>query len=72
MAKLNCMGDFCPIPALKVAVSLAQLKTGETLSVLVDHNCAVENIKSIIKGLASNVEIIELTNGIWEVTLVKM
>lgn len=72
MAELDCMGDFCPVPALKVAATLAQLKSGELLTILVDHSCAVENIKSTVKGLVSSFETAEVANGIWEVTLIKV
>lgn len=71
MEELNCLGDFCPVPALKVQVRLARLATGESLTVITDHSCAVENIKSIIKNQVTSFEVNEITNGIWEVILVK-
>ncbi|HYH03036.1 MAG TPA: sulfurtransferase TusA family protein [Bacillota bacterium] len=71
MAKLDCMGDFCPLPALKVNAKLASLKPGERLTVLLDHSCAVDNIKELAHGQVSQMEINEVANGVWEITLIK-
>ncbi len=45
MKKLDCMGDFCPIPTLKATNEIQKLKPGETLQIMVDHSCAVDSVK---------------------------
>lgn len=71
MDRLDCMGDFCPVPSLKVSAKLGQLKPGESLTVLVDHSCAVQNIKELIKNKEFKIEINEVANGIWEAVITR-
>lgn len=71
MEELNCLGDFCPVPALKVQAQLARLLTGESLTVITDHSCALDNIKAIITDEIISMEVNEVANGIWEMILVK-
>jgi tRNA 2-thiouridine synthesizing protein A len=69
--KLDCMGDFCPVPALKVRSRLSGLKAGDGLIVLLDHSCAVENIRELVYNQNIKMEVEEVATGIWQVTLVK-
>jgi tRNA 2-thiouridine synthesizing protein A len=71
MEKLDCMGDFCPIPTLKTTTKLQKLKPGETLQIMVDHSCAVDNIKEAIKNHVCDFRVNEVANGIWEIYLKK-
>lgn len=71
MKKLDCMGDFCPIPTLKAMNEIQKLKPGETLQIVVDHSCAVDNIKEAMKDNVCDFQVNELANGIWEICLKK-
>jgi tRNA 2-thiouridine synthesizing protein A len=71
MKKLDCMGDFCPIPTLKTTNEVQKLKPGETLQIMVDHSCAVANIKEAIKDHICDYQVNEVANGIWEISIKK-
>ena len=37
--KIDCLGDFCPIPAIKTKHAYKNLKLNEKIIVLTDHSC---------------------------------
>ncbi len=69
MIKINCFGDICPVPILKINKELPKLHSGETLEVVSDHSCVVESIRD--KFQSYNVTIEEVMNGVWEILIVK-
>ncbi len=71
MKQLDCMGEFCPVPTLKTLERVARLDSGETLSVLVDHSCALENIREALRNQVQRFEVTEVANGIWEIQITK-
>ena len=71
MEKLNCMGDICPVPSLKAVEQLSRLQSGETTQIIVDHSCAVANIRETVKKLVASFEVEEVANGIWEITVTR-
>ncbi len=71
MDKLNCLGDICPVPSLKAIEQFSRLQPGETAKIIVDHSCAVANIKEATKNLVASIEVEEVANGIWEIKLTK-
>ncbi|AZR72147.1 response regulator SirA [Anoxybacter fermentans] len=68
---LDCMGEACPIPLIKVEKKLAQMKKGETLIVEIDHNCAMTNIPEWARKKGYKVEIREIYFGEWEIVITK-
>lgn len=71
MEILNCLGEFCPIPTLRVKSKVVQLKAGESLTVLVDHSCAVQNISETLQNSECLIQTKEVANGIWEMKITK-
>lgn len=69
MKKLDCLGDICPVPSLKALEQLQRLQPGETVKIVVDHSCAVTNIREAVTKLAAGFTVEEVANGIWEITL---
>lgn len=67
MLKINCFGDICPIPILKINKELPKLQKGETLEVVTDRGCVVESIKEKFKNFNVNVD--EVLNGVWEIKI---
>ena len=67
MIKVDCFGDFCPIPIIKIKKELPNLKHGEVLVAVSDHSCVVESIKDNFKQY--DLQIDEVMNGVWEITL---
>jgi TusA-related sulfurtransferase len=72
MIKIDCLGDFCPIPSIKAKHAYKNLKTNEKLLVLTDHSCAPANIKDVLANKDCNIQIEEVTDGIWEILIEKL
>jgi TusA-related sulfurtransferase len=66
---LDCMGDFCPIPILKLEGALKKLKKGQALMLVCDHSCVVENVGEFLANKPYHYEIVEAINGVWEITI---
>lgn len=69
--EINCMGEICPVPSIKVRSLIKNLKAGEELKVLVDHSCAVGNILEHLPEACYQHVVNEVANGIWEVRIRK-
>ncbi|HCM18476.1 MAG TPA: sulfurtransferase TusA family protein, partial [Firmicutes bacterium] len=66
---LNCLGDLCPIPVLKLKAALDSIAPGETIKVITDHSCTLQNIRDSIDDQLYNIACEEPANGIWEISI---
>jgi len=64
---LDCFGDICPIPVLKVKKELKKLESGEQFMLVTDHSCVVKSISEKY----DNIMIEEPMNGVWEIIFTK-
>lgn len=71
MNKIDCFGDICPIPILKMQHELEILKPGESFEMVVDHSCVIESIQDSLKKTNIKFEIEEVMNGVWEIIITK-
>ena len=44
---IDCFGDICPVPILKIEKKLREIKTGEEFYLVTDHSCTIESVKQI-------------------------
>jgi TusA-related sulfurtransferase len=63
------MGDFCPIPILKLERALETLSKGESMMLVCDHSCVVESVGEFLAFRAYSYEMDEVMNGVWEITV---
>lgn len=68
---LDCFGEACPIPLIKVQKTMKKMKTGDMLIVQIDHSCAMKNIPEWARKDGHNVEVEEIEDGEWEVIIEK-
>jgi tRNA 2-thiouridine synthesizing protein A len=71
MIKLDCFGDICPIPLLKMQHEIKLLNPGESFEMVVDHSCVIESIQEALKKTNIKYEIEEVMNGVWEILITK-
>lgn len=71
MIKIDCFGDICPVPLLKIKRKLDEIQNGESVMVIVDHSCVAESIHEFYKDSRHTIKIEEVMNGVWEITLTK-
>lgn len=72
MKKIDCLGDFCPIPVIKAKNALKKLKTNESIMLVTDHSCVVESVSTQFSKLNCHIEIDEVINGVWEITITRL
>lgn len=68
---LDCLGDFCPVPVLKTKAAIGGLAPGESVRVLVDHSCALQNIREVVPEDLFALSWEEVANGVWEITITR-
>lgn len=72
MKKIDCLGDFCPIPMLRIKEELNTLPKGESFILITDHSCVLQSIKDhLSKSVGISIEPNEVINGVWEITITK-
>ena len=69
MHRLDCLGDICPLPLMKLMQCRQDLDRGEPVMVVTDHSCTCESILSYCKKQNIHTHIHEPVPGIWEITL---
>lgn len=71
MIKIDCLGDMCPIPVLKIGEFIDQINNGEEVLLVSDHSCTKNSIQDFARKNHFTCKTIEAINGVWEITLTK-
>lgn len=72
MNAVDCLGDMCPVPIIKIQNALKKMKTGDSIKVTTDHSCVAESIKNHFSRKDIFLEFDEVMNGIWEIMIKKI
>jgi len=65
METIDCFGDICPIPIIKIERKLKSINQDEEFMIVTDHSCTLESIKDKYADKVTRIE--EVMNGVWEV-----
>jgi len=71
MLKIDCFGDICPIPILKMQNTIEALAPGESFQMVVDHSCVITSIEHHLEHSHLIYAIDEVMNGVWEIVITK-
>lgn len=71
MRKIDCLGEFCPIPILRIKDALKSTTKGESFMVVIDHSCVLQSIQDHYKNTNIKIESEEVINGVWEIIVTK-
>lgn len=71
MKTIDCLGDICPVPIIKINKEFPSMKSGDSLMIITDHSCVAESILNHFKNSKVTIESEEVINGVWEITLTK-
>ncbi len=71
MYELDCLGDMCPIPIMKLMQCRQIKEKGGQLKLITDHSCVVESISGYCEKMKLLIDIVEPMNGIWELHIEK-
>ncbi|WP_291632642.1 sulfurtransferase TusA family protein [Clostridium sp.] len=72
MNTIDCLGDMCPVPILKIKKELKKTKSGVSIKIITDHSCVAESIKNHFTNKNFSLEFDEVMNGVWEIILLKL
>lgn len=72
MKEIDCFGEICPIPVLKILQELKTMKKGQIVKLVSDHSCVVESVKDRLSREPVTVSFEEVINGVWEITVTKV
>lgn len=72
MKKVDCLGDICPVPVIKTKKELQNMKSGESIMLITDHSCSLENLIELLKNYDVKYTYEEVINGVWEVIVTKI
>jgi len=69
MRRLDCLGDMCPLPLMKLMQCREQLDGGESVMIVTDHSCTCESILAYCKTQRLDASVQEPVTGVWEITM---
>ena len=69
MRRLDCLGDMCPLPLMKLMQCREQLDNGESVMIITDHSCTCESLLHYCEKNAMPVQVDEPMQGVWEITV---
>ncbi|MDF2521249.1 MAG: response regulator SirA [Clostridia bacterium] len=72
MDKIDCLGEYCPVPILRIKEKLKKSPKGEPFMVVTDHSCVLQSIQDYCEKTKLLIEIDEVINGVWEITITKL
>lgn len=71
MYEMDCLGDMCPIPLMKLKQCEHLANRGDCVLLVTDHGCVCESITGYCQKKGLSIAIVEPMNGIWEMTITK-
>lgn len=69
--KIDCLGEMCPVPIIKLQDVLKKIKSGDSVKLVTDHSCVLANISDYLKHKKLKVTVDEVINGVWEIYIEK-
>ncbi len=69
--KIDCLGDFCPIPGIKARMAMRGMRPGDQFLLVSDHSCAPLNVKEAAEEMGCSVKIEEVIPGVFEMVISK-
>lgn len=69
MIKIDCLGDVCPVPLIKLKQLEPQLNRGACVMIVTDHSCTCESLLNYCRKKRYPVKVTEPISGVWEVCI---
>lgn len=69
MKELDCLGEICPIPIIRITKALKTLEKGGSIKVVTDHSCVFQSILDHFDKRGTSVQQEEVMNGVWEIII---
>ncbi|MFZ5966155.1 MAG: sulfurtransferase TusA family protein [Bacillota bacterium] len=72
MKIIDCLGEICPVPVLRIKDALRTMKSNDSIKVVTDHSCVQQSIIDHFSKSTLHVVCEEVMNGIWEIVITKI
>ena len=69
MKRIDCLGDLCPLPVMRLQNELDKARPGESFMLVTDHSCVTRSIQELSKAKGLVFRADEVINGVWELHL---
>lgn len=69
MKNIDCLGDNCPVPVMKLQKALNAAKPGDSFMLVTDHSCVPRSIEQFAKAKGLGFVADEVMTGVWELHL---
>lgn len=66
---IDALGDFCPVPIIKVQKAIMNMQPGDKIVLITDHSCTVTTLKEEMSKRQLDFKAVEVDYGIWEITI---
>lgn len=71
MKEIDCLGEMCPIPIIKIKNQLKIMVSKDSFKVVTDHSCVLQSVLDFFKKKKFKVESDEVINGVWEIIITR-
>lgn len=71
MEKIDCLGDVCPVPIVRLQQKLPEIKKGIPVLLVTDHSCTRQSVDDFCKLHNLRHQEDEVINGVWEIMIWK-
>lgn len=71
MIRLDCLGDACPIPIMKLKNAMGEIHKGSQVLLISDCSCTLQAVESYCLPLGLYVKVNEPIAGVWEIEISK-
>lgn len=69
MKKIDCLGQICPVPVMRLQKELSAIKQKEEVMLVTDHSCTCKSVQEFCRAKDLTYTCEEVMNGIWEITI---
>lgn len=69
MVMLDCLGDMCPVPAMRLQKQLQEARPGDSIQLVTDHSCVPRSIGEYCAARGLLCQAAEAIPGVWEITI---
>lgn len=69
MKELDCLGEICPVPIMKLQGVLEEIRQGERYLLITDHSCTLRAAEEFCEAHGLFLDWEEVMSGVWEIEI---